>query len=155
MSRSGLLLLLLLAAVVALLLWWRRTPTEHHEPATPAPTAASPTEGMAAAASPTPPRFRLAGVAVGSSGSYAVLEDPHGVTALYRLGDEIIGLGRLSRIEEQEVVIDTESEPMVLRLRPAPTPTAWITTPDVVEQEEEPASPPHPSAGDSDPESSP
>ncbi len=156
MSRFGLLLLLLLALLAALLLWWRHAPAPRPAATTPSPTAAAPAPAVTpVAGTPTPPAFRLAGVAVGTGGSYAVLEDPNGVTALYRLGDEISGLGRLTRIKEQEALVETTSGPLVLRVRPASTPTPAITMPDVAAPEAEPSSPPSPAADDSDLESSP
>jgi hypothetical protein len=156
MPRPPTVLLLLLALCVGgFLWWWSSAPppaaTGSASPTVPRTTPTAATPGPA----PTPPPFRLAGVAVGTSGSYAVIEDPHGVTALYRVGDQISGLGRLAGIERQEVLIETESGPVALRLRPAPTHTPADATPTAAAPEAEPASTPAPSPADNAPESSP
>jgi Type II secretion system protein C len=124
MSRPIAVSLIVLTLLAAVLLWlWHRHAT------VPAPRPPSPASRRAqsptstAGPPPTVPPFRLAGVAVGDPNSYAVIEDPQGVTALYRLGENIAGLGRLAGIEPQEVLIETDRGPLALRLQPAATPT--------------------------------
>lgn len=156
MPRPLTMLFVLLALCVGGFLWWWHsapppTTTGSAVPTLPRATPAAAQPGP----SPTPPPFRLAGVAVGTSGSYAVIEDTHGVTALYRVGDQITGLGRLAGIERQEVLIETESGPVALRLRPAPTQTPGATPTAAAAPEPQPSSTPAPSPADSDPESSP
>ena len=125
MSRSVVILCVVVAAIVVWL-WFTRTRSAPAPIAT--PTAEShPSPATTGAASPTPLRFRLAGVAASGDDSYAVLEDPDGTTALYRAGDNVSGLGRIAGIDPQEVLIDADNGPLTLRLQPAPSPSAGST----------------------------
>lgn len=122
----ALLALAVLAGV--LLLLWQRQPAVLETP----PPAGSPTAAHVAAApgqvpAPTIASFRLAGVAAGGQTMYAAIEDPHGVSALYRLGDEVAGLGRVAEIAPQQVRIETAGGPLVMRLQPAPTKSPTVT----------------------------
>ena len=123
------LLLLILAAVSAVWLWGRLIPTTapaRLATATMAPRATA-TARLAAGATPTqappPPGYRLAGVAIGDPESFAVIEAPNGSTGLYRLNDDVPGLGQLLRIEAERVVIRGAAGEFELWLAPAATPT--------------------------------
>lgn len=121
MSRQTVLALVLIALVIGLLMWLNRA---GNEPAPPSPRSPTATASHAAAAiEATPPPYRLAGVAASGDDSYAVVADPDGATTLYRLGEEIAGLGRLAGIEAREVLIDTDHGPVTLPLQPAASPT--------------------------------
>ena len=71
-----------------------------------------------------PPGYRLAGVAVGEPESFAVVESPAGTHGLYRLGEEVPGLGRVLRIEPERIVVQNDAGQFELWLTPAPTMTA-------------------------------
>ncbi|MFI5395229.1 MAG: type II secretion system protein N [Candidatus Binatia bacterium] len=90
------------------------------------------TAGATAAGTP-PPRspagYRLAGVAVGEPESFAVVEAPNGATALYRLNDEVAGLGQLIRIDAERVVVRSEAGQFELWLSPAATTTPTVPRP--------------------------
>jgi hypothetical protein len=122
MGRWIAALLVLLAAGIALLVWMLRAP------APPAPARLRPPATATATPSPaataTPLLFHLSGVASGGDDQFAVIDDPEGVSGLYRLGESVSGLGTLARIEPFEVTLDTETGPVTLRLQPAPTRTA-------------------------------
>jgi hypothetical protein len=130
MQPRVVLLVLLLLGLVALSgfwLWGRvikggapaRVPT-----ATLAPV---PTATLAAGGTPTPLQrpvgYRLAGVALGEPESFAVIEAPNGSTALYRLHDDVPGLGELLGIEAERVVIRGAAGQFDLWLAAAPTAT--------------------------------
>jgi hypothetical protein len=121
MSRRTGLLLVVLVLLVGLLVRFTRDgrPPVPAAPPTQPPTPSTP---VARPQAPTP-HFRLAGVAASGEHAFAVIADPDGVTALYRSGDSVSGLGRLAQIEPQEVLIDTDNGPLTLRLQPAPRPT--------------------------------
>jgi hypothetical protein len=128
MPRAVVIVGLVVALALGLTAFWVRTwplrpLNDENRPAT------SKMEGLrtSASATPTPPPFRLAGVASGGDGSYAAIEDGGGVTGLYRIGDEIPGLGRLAGIASGEVLIDTETGPITIQLQPGPTPTPAAT----------------------------
>jgi hypothetical protein len=70
-----------------------------------------------------PPGYRLAGVAVGEPESFAVVEPPEGPHGLYRVGDDVPGLGRLVQIEAERIVVQGEAGQFVMWLMPAPTVT--------------------------------
>ncbi len=134
MQPRALLLALLLLALVAISgMWlWDRLIRSVAPSASPAATAtvspaAPPTAAGAGAGSPTPQPdaagYRLAGVAVGDPDSFAVIEAPDGSTGLYRLNDDVPGLGELARIEAERVVISGSSRSFELQLAPAATPT--------------------------------
>lgn len=110
--------------VGAWLLWTRATPA-------PRP-AAPPTATAAATASPAPSPtepvgaegFRVSGTAVGEPTSYAAVESPDGSSRLYRGDETVPGLGRIAAIHTDRIVVVRPSgETLVLRLKPAPTPT--------------------------------
>lgn len=111
-------------AGLLLLMWmWssaERIPTPPTSTPTPVPGSATPTATLVAA---IPPGFRLAGVAVGGSTSYAAIEPPGAGTSLYRLNDEVPGLGKLVRIGGEKVVIRTKDGDLEMWVAPAPTPT--------------------------------
>ncbi len=135
MSPRPLLLVLLLLALVAISgfwLWGRLMlsvgPTAPPAAATVAP--ATPATVATPAGSPTPPPvaagYRLAGVAVGEPDSFAVIEAPDGSTGLYRVNDDVPGLGELTRIEAERVVIAGTGASVELQLAPAATATPTV-----------------------------
>lgn len=153
MARALLVLLLGLLLLGPLLWWLRHRPPQLPQPtATPSPVVR--THGVAAG-SPTPLRFRLAGVATSGDTPYAVIEDPAGVTALYRLGESVLGLGRLAGIEPQEVLIDSDSGPLTLRLQPAPSPSPAPSATPAARTPTKRRATPTPSPAGSEPESPP
>ncbi len=111
-------------AGLLLLMWmWttaERIPTPPVITPTAVPVSATPTATVIAA---IPPGFRLAGVAVGGSTSYAAIEPPGGGTSLYRLNEEVPGLGKLMRIGGEKVVVRTKDGDLEMWVAPAPTPT--------------------------------
>ncbi|GIW41345.1 MAG: hypothetical protein KatS3mg076_1922 [Candidatus Binatia bacterium] len=121
--------LFLLALAVLLLLFVRFGKERRREMPRPEPTPtarSTPTPGRVEppTAGPEARRFRLAGVAVARSGGYAVVEDPRGRTVLYRVGEEVPGLGKLVRVEERRAFFRGPEGDLVMEIRPAPTPTA-------------------------------
>ena len=126
-QRVVLPVLLGIALLVGVLTLWQRGPRGVEPPPRPSPTASfSP-----ASPQPTPTPavvaesgYRLAGTAVGDPVSYAAIEDPDGESHLYRSDEEIPGLGRISEIHEDRIVILQASQgSLTLRLKPAATPT--------------------------------
>jgi hypothetical protein len=128
-QRAG--VALLLVAMVLVSGWWlwgrllgsMRPPPPTAPPATVALTVPVPPVTPLRA----PRGYRLAGVAVGEPESFAVVEAPNGVNALYRLNAEIPGLGRLLRIEAERIIVLSAAGPLELWLMPAPTPTRTRT----------------------------
>jgi hypothetical protein len=142
------------AALLVRTLWQRAS-----EPERPAPTpAATPTSTATHSPPPTPAQgFRLAGTAAGLRGRYAVFEDPSGATEMYKVGDEIPGLGRLLRVGELDAAVTTSTGEVQYRVRPAPTKLPESTpsakrvrkpapTPDPSESESFPSDEPAPPA---------
>ena len=134
--RLTIVMLVVLLAVVVLSGWLlaRRLmdtlPQTTVDTATPTPLAApTPT----ATAFRAPPGYRLAGVAAHNKQPYAVIEAPDGAHALYRLNDDVPGLGRLSRIGAERVLITSEKGELTLWVAPAatasPTHTRRAATP--------------------------
>jgi hypothetical protein len=121
------LLLLILVAVSGFWLWGRLI--EGSAPSPVATTTMPParTATLAATGTPTPvqapPGYRLAGVALGEPESFAVIEAPNGFTGLYRLHDDVPGLGELLRIDAERVVIQGKAGQFDLWLAPAATAT--------------------------------
>ena len=120
------LMLLLLTLMLASGYWlWGRLqdlqPASSAQP-TPAETATQ-TVTPEATVVKAPPGYRLAGVAVGEPESFAVVEASSGSSALYRVGDDVPGLGRLLRIEAERVLVQNENGQFELWLSPAPTAT--------------------------------
>lgn len=74
-----------------------------------------------------PPGYRLAGVAVGEPDSFAVVEPPSGPHGLYRVGDDVPGLGRLLRVEAERIVVQGEGGQFDVWLMPASTVTPGRT----------------------------
>ena len=126
MNPGRLALLLGALAITVLLLWWRvsnrMSSADRVGPATQTPTV-TPTP-TTPSRSPTPVLHRLAGVARGRV-EYAAVEGPDGTSQLYRLGDEVPGLGRLARVDRNSATINGPSGE--IRLRVAPAPTASVT----------------------------
>lgn len=155
-SRQALGFALLLLLVVGGSGWWLwRRLTRVVAPASPAAiTASAPSRppltrsATGTPTSPAPAGYRLAGVAIGEPESFAVVESPNGSTALYRLNDEVSGLGQLVRIEAERVVVRAEKEQFELWLSPAAT-----ATPTVARAPKSPAAtpPPRPRAGGTTP----
>jgi hypothetical protein len=120
------LLLLILVAVSGFWLWGRLT--EGGAPSRVATATMPPrTPTVAETATPTaapPPGYRLAGVAVGEPESFVVIEAPNGSTNLYRLHDDVPGLGELVRIEAERIVVRGAAAQFELWLTPAATATA-------------------------------
>ena len=127
MHKYLIAVLLLLLGVLAILGgWWLSRQPRVTPPAagTPSPAASpSPTAVPSRAAVTPASAYRLAGVAVGDQGSFAVFEDPSGATALYNLGDDVPGLGKLTKVERRRAVITGPSGEIEFRVQPAPTPT--------------------------------
>lgn len=136
--RPTLGLTLLFVGIVLVAGWWLwRRLAASVVPSAPAVQTAA--RAPTAAALPSPPGgtpgpagFRLAGVALGEPESFAVVETANGATALYRLHDEVAGLGELIRIDAERVVVRGPDGQFELWLSPAatPTPTA-VRTPTV------------------------
>jgi len=114
---------LLLGILLASAWWLRSCGHRHAEPEPPAAAIPTATLRPAAAVTPAPSGYRLAGVAVGDPQSFAVVEAPSGANVLYRLDDDIPGLGRLARIEAERIVVENEAGQIELWLMPAASPT--------------------------------
>ena len=122
-----LMLLVLLALMLVSAYWlWERVRDLAPPPAktlpTPAETATRTVTPLATVVR-APPGYRLAGVAVGEPESFAVVEPPSGAHGLYRVGDDVPGLGRLLRIEAERVVVQGEGGQFDVWLMPASTVT--------------------------------
>jgi hypothetical protein len=118
------LLLLVLMLVSGYWLWGRLQDLAPPPSSLPTPLeTATPTVTPLATVVKAPPGYRLAGVAVGEPESFAVVEAPSGAHALYRLGDDVPGLGRLLRIEAERIVVQSETGQFDLWLMPALTVT--------------------------------
>src|SRR5262249_23148509 len=112
--------LALLVVVLAWLLWHRGG--DEGKPAPAPPPTRTPNAAATPALAPTAAiGFRLAGTALGLHGRYAVLADPDGTPGMYRLGDEVPGLGTVARIGEYDAVVNREGTEMRFQVRPAPT----------------------------------
>jgi len=122
-SRAVVALLLLLLVVAAAWWLWSRLLAPTAAPPQLAPATPTVTAPPAAAVTPAPRGYRLAGVAVGDPQSFAVIEAPNGSNVLYRLDDEIPGLGRLAHIEAERIVVETDGRQIELWLMPAASPT--------------------------------
>jgi hypothetical protein len=127
--RVVLLVLLLLGLVALSGFWlWGRV-IKGGAPARVATATLAPvrTATLAAGGTPTPAQrpagYRLAGVALGEPESFAVIEAPNGSTGLYRLHDDVPGLGELIRIDAERVAIRGAAGQFDLWLTPAPTAT--------------------------------
>jgi hypothetical protein len=134
----GLMLLLLLLMLASAYWLWGRLQDLAPPPTVPTHTAtATRTVTPVPTAVNVPPGYRLAGVAVGEPESFAVVEASSGASALYRVGDDVPGLGRLMRIEAERVVVQNETGQFEMWLTPAatitpkPSVTAAATTPAV------------------------
>jgi hypothetical protein len=130
----ALILAVSLAVVLLLGVWLLRRAHREVEPQ-PAPIAAAtavppamptatPGEGIVPAAARG---YRLAGTVVGDL-SYAILEDPGGNNQLYRPGQTIPGVGRLTGIEADRIILAGSDGTFVLPLASAPTAT-WTAPP--------------------------
>jgi hypothetical protein len=120
----------LLVIVLASGWWlWRRLASTLPPEGSAAPAPSPPAAAVAAAGTPAPTGYRLAGVALGEPESFAVVETASGATALYRLHDQVAGLGELIRIDAERVVVRGETGQFELWLSPAATasPTAVRT----------------------------
>lgn len=123
MKRRGLFLLLAVLVLAAFLTarfvprHGGPTPQSETPAFTPTPLPALTTPPIA---SPTPLRHRLAGVAQGKV-CYAAVEGPDGSSGLYRVGEEIPGLGRLLAVDRDGAVIEQANGPLRLRVAPGPT----------------------------------
>lgn len=149
--RVTLGLTILLLVVVAASGWWlwSRLASSLSPDGPVAVTARSdfstPAPAIAVAGTPAPAGYRLAGVALGDPDSFAVVETASGATSLYRLHDEVAGLGELIRIDAERVVVRGAAGQFELWLSPAATvtPTAVrapkSTTPTVRRQPRPPA----------------
>jgi hypothetical protein len=118
------LLFLVLVLLLGYWLWGRL-----QDLAPPPSTLPTPTETATCTVTPlatvvqAPAGYRLAGVAVGEPVSFAVVEAPSGSHGLYRVGDDVPGLGRLLHIEAERIVVLGEAGQFELWLMPAPTVT--------------------------------
>lgn len=127
-ARFGSSVLLFIAAASVAFVLWRIAGGRPPAPVpTPTPTVAEPTLTPSVTPVQAPSGYRLAGVAVGDTESYAVIEGPGGSGILYRLNAMVPGLGRLVRIEPERVVVATETGQIELVIAPAPSPTPGIT----------------------------
>ena len=121
------LLSLVLVAVSGFWLWGRLIPGGAPSPVATATMPPARTATWAVGGTPTPlrppPGYRLAGVAVGEPESFAVIEAPNGSNNLYRLHDDVPGLGELVRIAAEQVVIRGAAGQFDLWLAPAATAT--------------------------------
>ncbi len=131
--RPVLLILVLLVVVVVSGFWLgnRLLQTPASTPAGPAPVSPGAAAAAPAKGTPTvgqaPAGYRLAGVAVGEPDSFAVIEAPNASTNLYRVNEEVEGLGRLVRIDAEHVIILGATGEFDLWLAPAATATAAPT----------------------------
>ena len=113
-------------ALGAWLLWHAHHAPPPPPPATPTPTV---TDTVAPTATPTGalPKaaagYRLAGTVVGDV-AYAVIESPGGRSELFRTGQVIKGLGQLTAIAEDRVLIAGPGGAFALTVAAAPTATA-------------------------------
>ena len=147
--------------VVLLLAWWirERSPMarRQHASAAATATAVGPTAPVTAAP-PTPhppPGHRLAGLAVGAV-SFVAVEHPDGSTALYRVGDDVPGLGRVEAITEAGATFTGDNGTMTLQVTAPAPPTATAIQLRTAPTEPPPGSTPtRPSPGRTEPESPP
>ena len=118
-----------MALVAAALLAWIIThPAAPQTSAPPAAATSSPTGAATATVAPTVvPGYRLAGTALGLRGRYAVFEAPDGTTEMYRVGEEVPGLGTLQKVGDVDAVLATSAGEMRFQVRPAPTKVAENT----------------------------
>jgi hypothetical protein len=125
--RAAVWLTLLLVALVLVSGFWlfsRLQPATPTRLLGPPPTWTPKRASTASAATARAPAgYRLAGVAVGEPESFAVVEAPGGMNALYRNGDTVPGLGRIERIEAERIVVRGDAGEIELWLTPAATPT--------------------------------
>jgi hypothetical protein len=121
------LLLLGLVALSGFWLWDRAIKGGAPARVATATLAPARTATLAAGGTPTPAQrsagYRLAGVALGEPESFAVIEAPNGSTGLYRLHDDVPGLGELLGIDAERVVIRGAAGQFDLWLAAAPTAT--------------------------------
>jgi hypothetical protein len=116
-----------LAVVLALGIWLlRRAHRESAPPPVPPSATAAPQPSAAPTGTPhaaaAAPGYRLAGTVVGDL-SYAIIEDPQGGNQLYRPGQTIPGLGEVTAIEEDRILLAGSDGTIALQLAPAPTAT--------------------------------
>jgi len=109
-------------------LLWSRAARLPQPAAQPSPTATSSPDRSEPSPTAEPVHsggdFRLSGTAVGDPTSYAAIEAPDGTSRLYRDGETVAGLGRIAAVHtDRVIVVDPAGESLVLRLKPAPTPT--------------------------------
>jgi Type II secretion system protein C len=120
-----------LAVVLLLGLWLLHRAPHDAEVPTPVPTAATPAEPLPTATPglAAPPAaahgYRLAGTVVGDM-TYAIIEDPHGVNQLYRPGQTVPGLGQITAIDADRVMLAGSDSTFALQLAPAPTGTPTV-----------------------------
>ena len=134
-QRLALALMFAVLAVVLVSGYWLWGRLRDLEPAT--PLVPTPLQTVMPTVTPLPtvvvaklpPGYRLAGVAVGEPESFAVVEAPSGSHGLYRLGEDVPGLGRVLRIEAEHIVVQTDAGQFDLWLTPAPTVTAGRVPP--------------------------
>ena len=125
LAPALMLVLLAVMLVSGYWLWDRLRDLEPANPSVPTPLeTAMPTVSPLPTVAKLPSGYRLAGVAVGQPKSFAVVESPSGTHDLYRLGEEVPGLGRVLRIETQRIVVQNDAGQFELWLTPAPTVTA-------------------------------
>lgn len=130
---------LVIVIAVLLVLLGRSGPTAEPPSAPPATPAPSPASPLSPRPTTAPVRHRLAGVAVGPV-QYVVIESPDGTHTLYRLGEEVPGLGEVTRIDPTAATFEGPAGSIRLDLAPAatltrpprprtPTRTAEVTAP--------------------------
>jgi len=125
LALALMLVLLLLVLLSGAWLWQRLASSLPRPAATPAapPPAPAATPSSVATVVRAAPGYRLAGVAVADPDSFAVIETPSGANVLYRLNEEVPGLGRLVRIEAERIVLQSDAGPVELWIAPAATAT--------------------------------
>jgi hypothetical protein len=107
-----------------------------------ASSSPAPVARATATPSPSPPPVlhRLAGVALGNV-RYVVVEHPDGGTALYRLGEEVPGLGRIVDVTENSATFEGDLGRIRLRVTVPPSPTAAPPSPTYAKPTEAPVTP--------------
>jgi hypothetical protein len=134
----GLILALSLAVVLTLGIWLLRRGAGDSEPP-PVTPSVTPTASPALLPTATPasaaavaPGYRLAGTVVGDL-SYAIIEDPNGANHLYRPGQVIPGLGEVTVIDADRIVVAGSGGDIILQIAPAPTATPSLRRTEPIE----------------------
>jgi hypothetical protein len=115
------------AGALAIVGLWRLFAGPARETRVSRPATPSPTRQAAAASPPATPGpaegYRLAGVAGGEERSFVAVELPDGSTELFRLGDDVPGLGRLTRVEDKRATFEGTDGAFSMQVAAKPTPS--------------------------------